>query len=84
MKLSDLPNIGSLIEEQLDDVEIDSVETLRAIGAEEAWLRILAVDTSACMNRLLALVGAVQGVKKAQLSDERRAELKKFYRRHKG
>ena len=45
MKLSDLPNIGSVIEEQLDDVEIDSVETLRAIGAEEAWLRILAVDT---------------------------------------
>ena len=83
MQLSELPNIGSVMEGQLCGVGICTVEELRAVGAEQAWLRILAVDTSACMNRLLALEGAVRGVKKAALSDERRAELKEFYRKFK-
>ena len=83
MTLSDLPNIGVEIERQLHAVEIHSVEELRAVGAEQAWLRILAMDTSACMNRLLALEGAVQSVKKTLLPPKRKAELREFYQSHK-
>ena len=46
MKLSDLPNIGSVIEQQLGAVGIGTVEELKAVGAEQAWMRILAMDAN--------------------------------------
>jgi DNA transformation protein len=82
-KLSELPNIGKEIERQLNEVNITTAEELRAVGAEQAWLRIQKIDSSACINRLMGLEGAVCGVKKAFLPDERKAELKEFYNRHK-
>ena len=53
------------------------------IGAEQAWLKIQEIDESACMHRLLALEGAIQGVKKTLLPEERKRELKEFYNWHK-
>lgn len=82
-ELSGLPNIGPKVEEQLKAVGIDTAEELRRIGAEDAWLRIQAMDPSACIHRLLALEGAIQGVKKTTLPPERRAALKAFYETHK-
>ena len=41
------------------------------------------IDESACIHRLMALEGAIQGVKKAMLSEEVKADLKEFYQRHK-
>ena len=75
-ELSGLPNIGPKIEEQLKAVGIDTAEELRRIGAENAWLRIQAMDPSACIHRL---EGAIQGGKKTALPPERRAALKAFY-----
>lgn len=83
-KLSDLPNIGPELERQLARAGVDTPEQLRALGSREAWLRIQADDPSACLHRLSALEGAVRGVKKAQLPPEVKAELKAFYRTHKG
>ena len=82
-KLSKLPNIGKVVEEQLYTVGISSYEKLKELGAEESWLRIQAIDETACINRLLALEGAIQGVKKTQLPEARKAELKEFYTWHK-
>lgn len=82
-ELSKLPNIGKEVERQLNEVGIFTLSELKEIGAENAWLRIQAVDSSACIHRLLALEGAVQGVKKTLLSDERKAELKVFYEKNK-
>ena len=82
-ELSGLPNIGPKVEEQLKAVGIDTAEELRRIGAEDAWLRIQAMDPSVCIHRLLALEGAIQGVKKTVLPPERRAALKAFYETHK-
>ena len=42
-KLSDLPNIGSTLEKQLQDVGITTYEALCNIGAKQAWLRIQAI-----------------------------------------
>lgn len=82
-ELSRLPNIGKTVEEQLNAVGIHTAEELRRIGAEAAWLRIQGMDPSACIHRLLALEGAIRGVKKTELPPERRAELKAFYENRK-
>lgn len=82
-ELTDLPNIGPKLSRQLRDVGIDSHEALRDVGAEVAWLRIQAMDPSACLLRLMALEGAIQGVKKTLLPPERKAELQAFYHRNK-
>ncbi len=82
-ELSKLPNIGKTVEEQLNQVGINSVDELKNIGAKEAWLKIQEIDESACINRLMALEGAIQGVKKTMLPDEVKADLKEFYQRHK-
>ena len=78
-ELSNLPNIGKVVEEQLEQAGITSYEELKALGAEQAWLKIQEMDASACIHRLMALEGAIQGVKKTQLPEERKKELKEFY-----
>ena len=82
-ELSSLPNIGKTVEEQLFRVGISSVDGLERIGAKEAWLKIQEIDETACIHRLMALEGAIQGVKKTMLSDEVKADLKEFYQRNK-
>lgn len=81
-ELSKLPNIGKKVEEQLLQVGIYSADELKRVGAKAAWLRIQEIDESACIHRLMALEGAIQGVKKTMLSDEVKADLKEFYQRH--
>ncbi len=82
-KLANLPNIGNVVEEQLNAVGIETTEQLVQAGAENAWLKIQAIDSSACIHRLLALEGAIRGVKKTDIPAARRAELKEFYNLHK-
>ena len=81
--LAELPNIGPVVEKQLNDVGIMTVQALREVGTEEAWLRIQCIDPSACSHRLLGIEGALQGVRKAQLPEVRKGELKAFYQAHK-
>ena len=82
-ELSKLPNTGKKVEEQLYQVGITTANELKEIGAKAAWLKIQEIDESACINRLMALEGAIQGVKKTMLSDETKADLKEFYQEHK-
>ena len=67
------------VEEQLIQVGINSVDELKKVGAKAAWLKIQEIDESACINRLMALEGAIEGVKTTMLSDEVKADLKEFY-----
>ena len=78
-ELSKLPNIGAVVEEQLNQVGINTYDQLKGMGSRQAWVKIKAIDDSACINRLYGLEGAVQGIKKSQLSAEVKAELKEFY-----
>ncbi len=82
-ELSKLPNIGKEVERQLNQAGINTYEELKSLGAEIAWLKIQEIDETACIHRLLALEGALQGVKKTLLSEKRKAELKQFYNIHK-
>lgn len=53
------------MEEQLNQVGINTYDQLKEMGSRQAWLKIKAIDDSACINRLYGLEGAVQGIKKA-------------------
>ena len=64
-------------------VGIQTVDELKDIGAKEAWLKIQEIDESACIHRLMALEGAIEGIKKTMLSDDVKADLKEFYQRNK-
>lgn len=82
-ELSRLPNIGKVVEEQLNQAGIFTEENLKETGAKAAWLKIQESDPSACMHRLLALEGAIRGVRKTELPEDVKADLKEFYQWHK-
>ncbi len=82
-ELSNLPNIAKMLEAQLTAVGVTTVEELKRIGSREAWLRILAIDPSACIMRLSALEGAIQGIRWHNLDAETKQSLKEFYHLHK-
>lgn len=78
-KLSDLPNIGKDTEKQLNDVGIFSYEQLIKTGSKQAWLKIKEIDPSACIHRLYGLEGAIRGIRKSELPDDVKKDLKEFY-----
>lgn len=82
-ELANLPNIGKEVERQLNQAGIFTFDELKALGSKKAWLKIQEFDESACIHRLLALEGAIRGVKKTLLPEDRKAELKEFYKWHK-
>lgn len=77
-KLTDLPNIGAHAAEQLAQVGIETPEDLLALGAEQAWLKLQAIDPGVCLHMLYGLEGAVQGIPKKELDPARKRELKEF------
>ena len=80
-KLTDLPNIGPVLEAHLRKAGIETPEQLREVGAEEAFLRIrAAADSTACLHELEALAGAVEGIRKSLLPGQRKAELRAWFR----
>ena len=71
------------MERQLKAAGIDTAEKLKETGSREAWLRIKAMDPSACYNRLCGLEGAIQNIRWHHLSDETKRDLKAFYQENK-
>ncbi len=82
-ELTQLPNIAAKLDKQLSDAGISSIDELRSVGSRAAWLRILANDPSACLMRLSALEGAIQGIRWHDLDAESKASLKEFYHQNK-
>lgn len=82
-ELQKLPNIAEKLEAQLTEVGIPSVDALKQAGSREAWLRIAAIDPSACYMRLCALEGAIQGVRWHHLDEQTKKEMKAFYDQNK-
>ncbi len=78
-ELSNLPNIGPVVEQQLNQVGIFTEEQLKQEGAENAWLKIQSIDDSACIHRLLGIEGAILGIKKKYMPPERKEQLREFY-----
>ena len=78
-ELSKLPNIGAVLEKQLNDVGINTIDDLINLGSKETWLKIKEIDDSACLNRLMALEGAIQNIRWHNLSEEDKDNLRNFY-----
>ena len=78
-ELSKRPNIGKVLEKQLNDVGINTIGDLVNLGSKEAWLKIKEIDDSACLNRLMALEGAIQNIRWHNLSEEDKDNLRNFY-----
>lgn len=83
-ELTKLPNIAAEMERQLNAVGITTAEQLKQAGSRGAWLKILAMDSSACYNRLCGLEGAIQGVRWHSLPEDVKKDLKEFYKEAKG
>ena len=79
-KLENLPNIGHTLANLLRETGINSPDDLYKTGAIQAFLRIKAVDSDACLSKLCALEGAVEGIRWHNLSPEKKAELKHFFK----
>ena len=80
MLLTDLPNVGLKLAENLRRVGLETPEDIRKAGAREAFLRIRAqVDPTACFHQLTALAGAEPGVPKKAIPAEEKAELRAFF-----
>ena len=79
MELKELPNIGPELARLLNEAGVRDAEELRALGTQEAFLRLKARDPDACFHKLTAIEGAVHGIRKSQLAPERKTQLRAFF-----
>ena len=79
--LTDLPNIGKTLAVKLILIGVESEQELKQLGSENAIIKIATIENSgACINMLYALEGAIQGIRWHGLDNDRKQELKDFYR----
>lgn len=78
--LTSLPNIGKVLSKRLNAVGIKTIEELMTVGSENAFIRLYTIDESSCINELLALEGAIQGLRWHNLANDKKDELRMFYR----
>ena len=77
-RLTDLPNIGPELEQKLIEIGITSRAELINAGTENVFIRLKAIDNSACINKLYAIEGAIQGIRWHGIDKGRKEELKHF------
>ena len=69
-------NIGLVLAASLRGAQIDTLETLRALGAVAAWERLRDIEPELATQRtLLALEGAIRGIRWASLTSIERQKL---------
>ena len=78
--LTQMPNIGKVVAEKLCKAGITTPDELRALGTEQAFIRLQTIDETACLSMLQALEGAIKGIRWHNLPKERKEELKEFMR----
>ncbi len=79
-KLSELPNIGKELENRLERIGIKSAQQLKDAGSIRVFQQLHTMDTTACINTLYALEGAIQGIRWHQLESDVKQELKHFFK----
>ena len=78
MRLSELPNIGPKLESLLVEHGISTPEDLRTLGAVETCRR-LRFQGEDCVNKLLALEGAIRGIRWHDIPREEREALRRRF-----
>ena len=77
--LLELPNVGKVLDELLNQIGVHSYDELSAMGSKQAFLKIREKDAGACLHMLYGLEGAIEGIKDSLLSVEVKNDLKDFY-----
>ena len=72
-------NIGMVLSDKLIEANIKSLEDLKSIGSENAFIRIRTIDPSLCLNMLYALEGAIEDLRWHELDKLKKNELKDFF-----
>ncbi len=81
--LNDIPNIGKVLANKLVEAGIHNEDELRNTGTEQSFILLSALENSEpCINMLYAIEGAIKGIRWHSLSEERKTELREFYRIH--
>ena len=80
-RLKDLPNLNFQLEILLNEAGITNEAALRALGAEQSWLKIRALNKHLSYKVLFALEGAIVGLHEAALPALRRRELVEWYKK---
>ena len=79
-ELARLPNIGKVLEKNLNEIGIYTEKQLKETGSKEAFLRIRLCDPGACLHMLYGLQGAIDGVRDTFLTEAAKQDLKAFYK----
>lgn len=80
-KLSALPNVGKVLEKNLNAIGVHTSEQLIQMGSKEAFRRIrLEVDDGACLHMLYGIQGAIENIKDADLSENTKQGLREFFK----
>ncbi|MDD3858702.1 MAG: TfoX/Sxy family DNA transformation protein [Bacteroidales bacterium] len=79
MSIPGVHNVGKVLEVLLEKAGIDSFEKLCLLGAEDAFLILLANNKNLSKSVLYALEGAIQRIRWHKLDKTRKAQLEKFY-----
>ena len=80
-ELAELPNVGTVLERNLNEIGIHTVKQLRETGSKEAFIRIKIIDPGACLHMLYGLQGAIDGIKDSLLPQTTKCDLKEFYKK---
>jgi len=77
--LTQLPNIGPVLAEKLNQIGVNTYADLAEMGRVEALIRIGQTDITAFANMLYALEGAILGVRWHSIPKEHREKLKEHF-----
>jgi len=78
--LTQLPNIGPVLADKLNQIGVTTYDDLAEIGSVEALIRIGQTDIIAFANMLYALEGAILGARWHNIPEEHREIIKEqFY-----
>lgn len=80
-ELTILPNVGRVLEKNLNEIGIYTEKQLREIGSKEAFIRIKMIDPGACLHMLYGLQGAIDGIKDSLLPEATKHDLKAFFKK---
>ena len=71
-RLEDTVNIGPALAHDLRAIGITDLDALREAGAPAAWIQLTCTGSRDCLHSLLALEGALRGVRWMEISPEDR------------
>ena len=74
-----MPDIGSTLADLLIETGIRTPDELFENGTFQAFFKIIAYETEACISKLCAIEAAIEGIRWHKLSKEKEAELKQYF-----